>query len=64
MTNEELQQENKKLRNLVARLCRNLDEHIIVTERAAEQLTNNVRPMEDAKLAMAEARELLTANIK
>ena len=54
-----LKAENKRLRELVARLCRNLDEHIIVTRRAADQLSSNVRPMKQAEQAIIDAREEL-----
>lgn len=56
---DEPQAEIARLRELVARLCRNLDEHIIVTRRAAEQLTSNVRPMKEAEQAIIDARAIL-----
>lgn len=57
----ELRKENRQLRKLVARLCAHLDEHIIVTRRAAEQLSNNVRPMKGAETAINDARALPSA---
>lgn len=56
---QRLRRENEEMRELVARLCRNLDEHIIVTRRAADQLSNNVRPMQEAEQAIIDARALL-----
>lgn len=54
-----LEAQNATLLEMVARLCRHLDEHIIVTRRAAEQLSNNVRPTKDAELAILDARAVL-----
>lgn len=52
-------EENQQLRELVAKLCRNLDEQIIVSRRAAEQCLHNVTPMREAVEAIIEARALL-----
>ncbi len=48
-----------ELEELVARLCRNLDEQIITSRRAAEQCLNNVQPMREAEQAIVDARAAL-----
>jgi hypothetical protein len=52
-----------RYRNMIARLCRNLDEHIITSQRAAEQCLKNVQPMQDAVNSVMEARILLGENL-